>query len=81
MYSGWMDVHETGWDELQKAAEDRDEWCVRVRKITVEALRKTSIPRRKQKSYAATQHLDIKHRFTFFPTATTIRAQQKTKKN
>ena len=45
-----MDVHETGWEELQKAAEDRDAWRVRVRKIKVEALRKTSIPRRKQKS-------------------------------
>ena len=65
-----MDVQETSWDALQKAATDRDMWRSRVRKLKVEAQRRT-IPRNKRKRQTDTQRLNMKQRFTFLPPVTT----------
>ena len=65
-----MDVQETSWDALQKAATDRDMCRSRVWKLKVEAQRRT-IPRNKRKRQTDTHHLNMKQRFTFLPPVTT----------
>ena len=60
-----MDVDEDSWEALQKAADNRDAWRVRVRKIKDEA-RATTKAKKRQAAATATHQLQHQ-RFTFLP--------------
>ena len=61
-----MDVPETSWDALLKAADDKNGWRQRVRAIKMEA-KTTTRPGKPTRRTETTEHPHLRQRFTFLP--------------
>ena len=70
-----MDVAETRWEDLEKAASDRDKWRARVHTLK-NAARATTKARKRQPAVTTTHRLH-KQRFTFFTRACKTNEQAK----
>ena len=73
-----MDVDIADWDELQKAAKDKDAWRARVGVLRAKAQRTTKPKRTKAPTYAKRQNAP-RARFTFFPQTAKAVKKKKTK--